>query len=111
MIYDNVLKLMNESLDPYNKDGFRMILVVSMALLQIDEEECARFFDISRSTVERWIWGETAPGAAIRIPICNELKERIKKAGEELENTTESFQSSEHDGIKDFIDLCKEREN
>lgn len=84
MIYDEVIKLV-EKLDIHEGNNFRLMLVVAMALMQMDNEECAILLDVSRSTVERWVWGETKPHEAIRVPIWEILREKIIKVGEELD--------------------------
>ena len=56
-------------------DGaFQQIIMEGMDLLELADDDCARLFDVSRSTVTRWRNGSTAPHRAMRLPLCKILE-------------------------------------
>ena len=52
---------------------FSEILDFVMDLLLWTDEECARVFDVSRSTVERWKRGDTEPMEGVKMLIYQTL--------------------------------------
>lgn len=83
-MYGEVINLLDK-LNIHENMNFRLMLVVVMALLNLDEEECARLLDVSRSTIERWRWGSLCPHKKMRVPIWNLLREEVIKEGNRLE--------------------------
>lgn len=65
--------------DPRVDSVFQEILIEGMNLLGLVDDDCARLFDVSRPTVNRWRNGSTAPHRAMRIPLCNVLKKEASK--------------------------------
>ena len=58
---------------------FQSTLVNGMDVLDLSDENCARLFDVSRSTVTRWRNGSTAPLRAMRRLLYELLKKEATK--------------------------------
>jgi DNA-binding transcriptional regulator YiaG len=58
---------------------FRETLVEAMDLFNLNDEECARLFDVSRPTVTRWRNGSTAPSRVVRRLVSDVLRKQAMK--------------------------------
>ena len=80
--------------DPRDDSVFQYMLSEGMDLLEYNDEDCARLFDVSRPTVTRWRNGSTAPHRAIRLPLRNVLKREVSKRVKLLERRKGSEQAA-----------------
>jgi hypothetical protein len=60
-------------------DEFRDVLIEGMDLFGLNDEDCARLFDVSRPTVTRWRNGSTAPSRVVRRLVSDVLKKQAMK--------------------------------
>jgi len=72
MTLPEYIQLLNYS-DYRNKDTFRTVLKVGMVVLLWSEKDCASIFDASRSSVNSWVSGRTAPHTVMRKLVFREL--------------------------------------
>jgi transcriptional regulator with XRE-family HTH domain len=60
-------------------DEFQNLLIEGMDLFNLDDEDCARLFDVSRPTITRWRNGSTAPSRVVRRLVSDVLKKQATK--------------------------------
>lgn len=76
--YEDLIALVEKS-NLRNDNEFRTVIVLGMEVFAITDEEAARFFDVSRPTINRWRNGQTAPHPGMRGFVCNQLKKKAEK--------------------------------
>lgn len=58
---------------------FKNLLTEGMGLFDLNDEDCARLFDVSRPTITRWRNGSTAPSRVVRRLVSDVLKKQATK--------------------------------
>lgn len=59
---------------------FSKILIKTMDVLHMTEEDCARLIDVSSSTIKRWVEGSTEPNDLVIMLIYKSLLLETLKA-------------------------------
>ena len=93
-----------ESADPENYEDFYKILNLGIEVLKLSDTECARMFDVSRSSIVSWKKEKTKPHTIIRKLVFRELlaeAEDIEWLNAPLtEEEKELFKNAKHeDGV------------
>ena len=80
---EKFINLLNRT-DPEDSQVFRPILKEGMDLLELDEREAARLFDVSVPSVQRWLADDTLPYSVVRKIVYSELLAKVKERKETL---------------------------
>ncbi|QED27656.1 hypothetical protein FRD01_10500 [Microvenator marinus] len=79
---ENLEKLVQDCTNPSLDDdqSFQDVLLVAQEILVIDDDRCAELFDVSRSSVNRWRNGATAPRRVVRRHVYSVLLNEAQRA-------------------------------
>lgn len=89
---ENLEKLVDACTDPVLDDDavFQQVLDTAQDVLVIDDDRCAELFDVSRSAVNRWRNGASAPRRVVRRHVYSVLRRclylRIRSAASSTES-------------------------
>jgi hypothetical protein len=74
------LRLAIQRAKPDDREAFRQVMVGARELLGYTDSSIAESFSCSRMTANRWIRGEAAPFAGMRLVIFKQLSKEVERA-------------------------------